>query len=138
MIKPVDVIPENQVQRRESYRENIRKDIQAAMDQGIRKFEFVGEYNFKTLAQTAREEADRMTMMLVAKWSREHPEYKNVLKYKTFRCYEYRTMEIIKISSIKGDEKGTRRVFCEIAENMDTVIQTLVEKKLAAENRKGE
>ena len=59
MIKPIDEIPMNQAQQRETYRKHIREDFQEAMDKDIRKFEFVGDYNFNTLQNTAREEGRR-------------------------------------------------------------------------------
>ena len=57
-IKPIDVIPESENQKRRSYRERIREDLQRAIDQRITRFEFEGDYNYKYLAQYAREEAD--------------------------------------------------------------------------------
>ena len=58
MIKPIDEIPKNVSEQRESYRQMIKNDIQEAMSKGIEKFEFIGNYNFKYLAQYAREEAE--------------------------------------------------------------------------------
>ena len=55
MIKPIDEIPKNINEQRKIYRKQISDDIQEAIDKGILKFEFVGNYNFKTLAQMARE-----------------------------------------------------------------------------------
>ena len=60
MIKPVDEIPKGLSKKHSSYREMIRADIQAALDRGISRFEFVGEYKYRYLAQYAREEADRL------------------------------------------------------------------------------
>ena len=59
-IKPVNEIPLTLQEKRQSYREMIRKDIQEAIDNHIERFEFEGDYNWKYLAQYAREEADRM------------------------------------------------------------------------------
>lgn len=59
-IRPLDEIPQSLAGKRQSYREMIRADIQTAIDQGITKFEFEGDYNWKYLAQYAREEADNI------------------------------------------------------------------------------
>ena len=57
-IKPVNEIPMTLQEKSQSYREMIRKDIQEAIDNHIERFEFEGDYNWKYLAQYAREEAD--------------------------------------------------------------------------------
>lgn len=57
-IKPVNDIPMTLQEKRRSYREMIRKDFQEAIDNHIERFEFEGDYNWKYLAQYAREEAD--------------------------------------------------------------------------------
>ncbi|MBR4581793.1 MAG: hypothetical protein IKO32_11225 [Lachnospiraceae bacterium] len=57
-IKAVSEIPMTLQEKRQSYREMIRKDIQEAIDNHIERFEFEGDYNWKYLAQYAREEAD--------------------------------------------------------------------------------
>ena len=57
-IKVVKDIPQNLAEKRKSYREMIRNDIQEAIDNHIERFEFEGDYNWKYLAQYAREEAD--------------------------------------------------------------------------------
>ena len=75
MIKPLDEIPKSQAEQRKSYRQKICEDIQEAIDKGIYKFEFVGDYNFKTLAGIAGEEARHMAQKIVREWSANHPEY---------------------------------------------------------------
>lgn len=129
MIKPIDDIPRNINQRRNEYRQKIKDDIQEAMSKGIWKFEFVGEYNFKTLAQTAREEADRMARTITHEWSKAHPEYKQRYSY-IFGWRDNKDMELIKISSIQGETKDIRRVFCEIKPDMDSVIEEFAERKI--------
>lgn len=59
-IKPIEEIPQNLADKRKSYREQIRQDIGDAISQGISRFEFDGDYNWKYLAQYAREEADQI------------------------------------------------------------------------------
>lgn len=111
-IKPIEDIPKNTQQQRESYRAQIRADIQEAIDKGINKFEFVGDYNYKYLAQYAREEARNILAGTIRRrdckvrwWDR------------AFDNYPY-----IRISSVKGEEH--RRVFCEIIpENLDKAIE---------------
>ena len=59
-IKPIEEIPLSLSEQRKSYREQIREDIASAISQKIDKFEFDGDYNWKYLAQYAREEANRI------------------------------------------------------------------------------
>lgn len=130
-IKPIDDIPENIAQQRKNYRAKIRADIQEAIDKGISKFEFVGDYNYKYLAQYAREEARNILCNAVRRrnckarwWDR------------AFDNYPY-----IRISSVKGEEH--RLVFCEIIpENLDKAIEQAErdneERRKAAERRRAE
>lgn len=114
MIKPVDEIPMNIAKRRESYRDQIRNDIHEAMNKGIKKFEFVGDYKFKYLAQYAREEADRIIRNEYIRVVQKHKdELENV------HCDYYGTREKIRfitVTSVRGEDKDRPRVFCEIAE----------------------
>jgi len=59
-IKVVDEVPRTMLEKRVTYREMIRKDINEALDNRIENFEFEGDYNWKYLAQYAREEASRI------------------------------------------------------------------------------
>ena len=59
-IKPVESMPKSTVAPRHSYRAKIRADIEEAIDKRITLFEFEGEYNWKYLAQYAREVADEI------------------------------------------------------------------------------
>lgn len=131
MIKPIDEIPKNITEQRRSYRNRIREDIQEAIDKGIYRFEFVGDYNFKTLAQQASEEARNVAHNIVRKWSSENPQYKERYKFWIPASWELnRKMNLIKISSVKGEKPGERRVFCEIKQDMDTIIRALAEKEI--------
>ena len=133
MIKPIDEIPKNQVEQRKSYRQQIREDIQEAIDKGIYKFEFAGDYNFKTLAGIAREEVRRISDKIVYNWSKNHPEYKERYEYWRISSWEIeKAIGIIKISSIKGETPEKRRVFCEIKPDMDSLIQEYAEKTCRA------
>ena len=110
MIKPINEIPQGVADKRKSYREMIRTDIQTAIDQRIEKFEFDGDYNWKYLAQYAREEAD---MIWRRKWTEimraakaEHgfryagiPNYRDKSKY-------------IKITTCKMQDRI--HVYCQI------------------------
>ena len=130
MIKAIDDIPQNEVQKRETYRKKIRDDLQEALDKGIYKFEFVGDYNFKTLQNTAREEADKMVKNLSFLWWREHPEYKEQLKWNPFSWSDNNKYKLIVISSVKGETPEKRRVFCEIKKDMEIVFEKIVEKEI--------
>ena len=116
MIKPIEEIPQNIAQKRESYRDRIRGDITEAMEKGIGKFEFVGDYNFKYLANYAKEEAYRMFRRRFKDLVLPHyPEWKERFqqKYIFLKEWDFRKYNPVKISCIK-DEKQGKRVFCEI------------------------
>ena len=130
MIKPIDEIPMNQSMARKSYRERIRKDIWEAIHSAVFKFEFVGDYNFKTLAQTAREEAWRVASQIVSEWSKKHPEYHDRYKFWKPGSWEVNNlMKLIMVTSIKGETPDKRRVFCEIQPDMDSIIEEYAEKR---------
>ena len=128
MIKPIAEIPKNLAEKRRSYREQVRRDIQEAIDRGIFRFEFVGEYNFKTLAQIAGEEARKVACKIVIQWSKDHPQFKERYKFWIPGSWEINNkMQLIRVSSVKGDTPETRRVFCEIKQDMDAVISAFAE-----------
>lgn len=109
MIKPIEEIPQTMAQKREQYRKMIRADIQEAIDKGIRKFEFVGDaYNYRYLANYAREEAQHITRKTVRPYLVEAKKQYN-LDYvpDMFNCKDY-----IKITSRKGEDR--MHVYCEI------------------------
>lgn len=112
--KAVDEIPHGKMAQYKTIRQRIREDIAEAEKQGVYKFEFVGDYNFKTLMNTAREEADRMNRQAVVDFGRKakaaNPEYDGVY----FNAYDRSLSKKYKITSVKTDEEGVRRVFCEI------------------------
>lgn len=116
MIKPLETIPQTPKTHWKTYRQKIREDIQEALDRGISKFEFVGdEYNYRTLASTVREEADRMNRTMVSDAIRkaDGPE-----EHYVYSVYELKSVFPLHISSIKGEKEKERRVFCEI-DSMD-------------------
>lgn len=128
MIKPIDEIPKNITEKRRSYREGICADIREAIDKGIYKFEFVGDYNFKTLAQIAGEEARNVAFSIVCKWSKDNPQYKERYRYWIPGSWAVnREMQLIKVSSIKGETPEQRRVFCEIKQDMELTIRAYAE-----------
>lgn len=130
MIKPIDEIPKNMAEQRRSYRQQIQDDIQEAIDKGIYRFEFVGDYNFKTLSQVAGEEARNVAFKIVAKWSKDNPQYKERYRYWIPGSWEVnREMNLIKVSSVKGETPEKRRVFCEIKKDMDSIIRAYAEKE---------
>lgn len=59
-IRKVEHIPQTLSQKRQSYRAMIHQDLQEAIDKHIENFEFEGDYNYKYLANYAREEATRL------------------------------------------------------------------------------
>ena len=129
MIKPIDEIPKNVSEQRRSYRQRIVDDIQEAIDKDIYKFEFVGDYNFKTLSQIAGEEARNVAYKIVRTWSAENPQSRDRYAYWIPGSWEVnRKMQLIKVSSVKGETPEKRRVFCEIKKDMDSIIRAYAEK----------
>lgn len=112
MIKPVDAIPENPMQKWKSNRQRITDDIQEAIDKGIPMFEFVGDYNFKYLSQYAREQANKLNRQYVDNVVRKNRE-RWADRY--INAWDYEKLYPIQVSSIKGEKDGERRVFCVIA-----------------------
>lgn len=139
MIKPVDEIPQTLQEKRKTYRAMIRADIQAAIDSGVQKFEFVGDaYNYKYLTHYAREEADNMTdkalRPLLQAAAQEHGW--NYLKPWRIR----RSGRYIKITSHKAADR--MHVFCEIRPDAlpeivaEAVKQEIEGRKRYEENQK--
>lgn len=140
MIKPIEEIPKNLNEQRASYREQIRNDMQEAIANGIFRFEFVGNYNFKTLAQYAGEEARNVAWKIVRQWSIVNPQYKERYKFWIPGSWEVnKKMQLIKVSSVKGETPEKRRVFCEIKQDMDSIIKAYAEQACKAyeEREKG-
>lgn len=131
MIKPIDEIPKNTVEKRKSYRQMIRNDIMEAIEKGIQKFEFVGDYNYKYLEQYAKEEANRVVRDLTLQWSEDHPEYKEKCSYWFADYWRINKDDgVIKISSVKGETPDKRRVFCEIRRDFNEVMIEHAERRI--------
>lgn len=71
-IKPVDAIPE--IAQEKSYNSMIREDFEEAIEKHIEKFEFEGDYNYKTLAASARTQARIMFRPIFRRVSKEVEE----------------------------------------------------------------
>ena len=132
-IKQIDEIPQGLAEKRRSYREAIRKDIEYALDHGITKFEFVGDwYNYKTLAQYAREEAERIF------WIRLRPlltEKKKEHNLKIFPCrWRHEERSYIKVTSHKQDDRV--HVYCEVVPDwMELAVKEIVERQIDEEKK---
>jgi hypothetical protein len=111
MIKPVETIPMNATAKRQSYRGMIRGDIEDAIAQGITKFEFAGDYNWKYLAQYAREEADTIWRKAYAQIMREAGEEHGIKISSYLPSYKDKG-QYIKIHSVKMTDRI--HVYCEI------------------------
>lgn len=111
MIKPVETIPMNATAKRQSYRGMIRGDIEDAIAQGITKFEFDGDYNWKYLAQYAREEADTIWRRAFANIMREAGSKYGIKVSNYLPCYKDKG-QYIKIHSVKMTDRI--HVYCEI------------------------
>jgi len=112
--RPIDEIPKPPAELAKTIRRRIRDDIAEAEKQGVYKFEFVGDYNFKTLAQTAREEADRLNRDAIVKHKREKEAENPANKDVNYNVYDKSLPKKYTITSIKTEKDGIRRVFCEI------------------------
>ena len=136
MIKPVDEIPQTMQERRKSYREMIRADIQSAIDSGVRKFEFVGdEYKYNYLPTYAREEADYMTdkalRPLLQAAAQEHG-WKYLKPWRIRRTGRY-----IKITSHKAADR--MHVFCEIRPDaLPEIVAEAVKQEIEGQKRAAE
>lgn len=127
MIKPVDEIPMNVVEKRKAYRERIVEDIREAMRTNVNKFEFIGDYNFKTLANTAREEARHFSRTMIRNWLKEHPEYNT----REHSWPDVDKIKLVEIHSLKGETPEKTRVFCEINPDPDTAIKEYLDHRAA-------
>lgn len=116
-IKIIDEIP--QYQKSSNQRDCIRADIQEAIDKGIALFEFEGDYNYKYLAQYAREVARHITTVraraIRKKFKEDNytEEEKNIKGFYVWFSGDYIYKDNwIRIVTRKGDDR--RRVFCSI------------------------
>ena len=126
MIKPIDEIPQNVQQSRKSYRENIRQDIREAIDRDIGKFEFVGDYKYKYLAQYAREEARRILFDIARERFRGFRGDEEIY----LSSIDLKTEKYIRISSVKGETPEKTRVFCRIdLSGLDEDLRELADSK---------
>ena len=133
MIKPIDEIPKEVQKQRTGYRELIRNDIMEAMDKKILKFEFIGDYNYKYLQQYAQDIANDIVRKMIYDWNKKHPEYRERYEYCMMPYLYYkinREKEIIKISSVKGETKEKRRVFCSICSDIDKALSEYAEEQI--------
>lgn len=109
-IKEVKELPLTQRERYDSYRSMIRADLEEAIRNRISTFEFEGDYNYKYLAQYAREEAGRLFTFRVYRdaskrvkqeLASKFPENKYIFPESEFK-YKNR---YIKIRTKKGEDR---------------------------------
>ena len=130
MIKPVDEIPGTN--GRTTKRAEIKADILEAIEKGISKFEFEGDYNWTYLGQYAREEAkniirdmyfDLMRKLKAENMTDQERHGKGFYVWWTDYWKLNRHGEYIKVTTTKGESR--RRVFCEIhLEDLEPAIRT--------------
>ena len=129
MIKPIDEIPQSMAEKRKSYREMIRQDITEAWGKGIRRFEFDGDYNYKYLAQYAREEIEDILRKKVRALYQERKKAgfdDPGISYWLLSRVD--NLPIYKVTSHKTEDKNRPRVFCELwPENLEPAYMKLVE-----------
>lgn len=108
-IKLVDEIPLTVAEQRESYRERIRQDICYAITNRISTFEFDGDYNYKYLANYAREEASHIFIRMIYRDASR--QVRKTLAEKLQRKYVFPESEFmyknryIRIREKKGDDR---------------------------------
>lgn len=110
-IQALDEIPMNQAERRESYRQMIRDDIESAFQSGVTKFEFVGNYNFKYLAQYAREEARKWLQPKVKLAIKAECERRGIEQV-YLHVWQAETNRMIRIHTKKCEDRI--HVYCEL------------------------
>lgn len=121
MIKPVDEIPMSKAKERKSYREQIKTDLMEAITSGIKRFEFVGDYNYKYLAQYVREESDKLMRVTFCDVVKKHRgEFDNMrLGWWSIKP----RIKYFTVTSVKTETKDKPRVFCEImGGNLEEII----------------
>lgn len=109
MIREVSSIPQPRGAKASTYREMLRADIIEALNRRISKFEFEGDYNYKTLGMYAREVAqtvffEKIYSPVVAdikKTLMEEYKTENILIPIGWDTAKY----IIKISGVTGTDR---------------------------------
>lgn len=133
-IKPLDEIPLNTADKRQSYRAMIRQDIQTAIDQRITKFEFEGDYNWKYLTQYAREEADgiwRSTWYDIMRKAKEEHGIKGCMGNPSY----HQKHDYIRISSVKMEDR--MHVYCQIDYDApERICRPLIEEAILEQKEK--
>ena len=128
-IKPIDEIPLNTLDKRKSQRENIRMDILEAIEKGVSKFEFDGDYNWKYLAQYAREEADQIWRKKYHDLIFEAKRDYNIRSISTFPSYDLKG-KYIRIRSAKMPDRI--HVYCVIDfEAPERITKPIIEQAIA-------
>lgn len=143
-IKPIEEIPLSLSDKRRSYREQIREDIKSAISQKIDKFEFEGDYNWKYLAQYAREEADMIWRKTYGDLIRKKKEAAglNDGHYYVGGLPSFKLKgQYIKISSVKMPDRN--HVYCSIDYDApekltDQAIKEMLEDKAEEERKAAE
>ena len=134
-IKPIDEIPLNIQDKRKSQRENIRADILEAIKNGISKFEFDGDYNWKYLAQYAREEADMIWRKKYRDLILEARRDYNIRLTSSLPSY-YLKGQYIRIRSAKMPDRI--HVYCEIDfEAPERITRPIIEQVIAEQRETG-
>ena len=142
MIKPIEKLPETLSQKRKSYSAGMRADIQQAIDSRITKFEFVGDYNYKYLAQCAREQARKVFLPY---FNQARSDVAEAIKQKLgldtcFISYQHELElcgKFIRISSVKGPDR--RHVYAEINfDVLDNLEEMLLERVMKEYQKKQE
>ena len=128
MITKVNSIPSTLSEKRKSYRDMIRADLNEAMSNRITQFEIEGEYNYKYLAQYVREEACRLFRSIYYK---VEPDIRKQLSLEfekrvfTPSSYEYES-RFFKVHNLKGSDRY--HVYVEFdydfLDNLATIIET--------------
>lgn len=132
-IKEVEKVPNF---KNKSYNEMIREDFAEAIKKHIKTFEFEGDYNYKTLAVSAREQARKLFSPIFRKASREVCKILEAEFGRTIYVFDwdYRDKYIC-ISSRKMDDRihVYATIDYEFADNLQNI---LLEDVRASEKRR--
>lgn len=137
-IKVIDEIPNL---KSKSYNEMIREDFAEAIKNHVKTFEFEGEYNYKTLAVSAREQARKLFSPIFRKASREVCKILEAEFGRTIYIFDwdYRDKYIC-ISSRKMDDRihVYATINYEFADNLQNILLEDVRAEQKRKNKERE
>ena len=131
-IREIKEFPENVKQN--TTKSKIEADIKEALTKGITKFEFIGDYNFATLAPYASIIGEEITRATVRPALDKLQEELNLKFSIPVKIPKRNQPKFIKVIGHKG--KDRYHVYCEINEDvLETIVAESVEEEARREKR---